>query len=93
VDPSKLFEDYKTALSGVSESRALQGLDLSDDELSDVTAGVDCLSEPLRQVCLLLVNEWATLDVGSRLAGLLVLANGLAEAGTDDGGPDSSDRP
>lgn len=54
-------------------------VDLSDDELALLTDGITVLQSPVADVCRSLLESWGELDQAGRAAGLLVLANALAE--------------
>lgn len=76
---SKQIGDFADAVSGIQDVRALELVDLSDDELSEVSAGVAALADPIRAACQVVLEDWPQLDAGARVAALLVLANALAD--------------
>lgn len=77
---SKLLVDFERAFDGVDEVRAVELLDLSDGEASDLAAGIVALPEPIRAACQVVLDDWEGLDAGARVAALLVLANALADS-------------
>jgi hypothetical protein len=76
---SRLLEEFERAFNEVDGVRALEVLDLSDREVSELAAGIAVLPEPLRAACRVVLDDWPGLDPGARVATLLVLANALAE--------------
>lgn len=65
-------------LAGQSEALG-QIVDLTDDELALLVDGITVLTSPVADVCRSLLASWDELDAAGRAAGLLVLANALAE--------------
>lgn len=76
---SKLLVDFERAFDRVDEARAVELLDLSGGEVSELAAGIAVLPEPIRAACQVVLDDWKGLDAGARVAALLVLANALAD--------------
>lgn len=77
---SKMLYDFTSAISELDDGRVIELLDLSDDELAGVAAGVTELPDPIRSACQTVLEDWSRLDGAGRCAALLVLANALARA-------------
>jgi hypothetical protein len=78
---SKLLDDFTSAFDDIDDARALELLDLSDDELPELSLGVAALPNPIRAACQAVLDDWQHLDARARVAALLVLANALASQG------------
>jgi hypothetical protein len=76
---SRMLAQFEHAFDEVDEVRASQSLDLTDDEVSELAAGVAVLPEPIRAACQVVLDDWQRLDASERVAALLVFANALAE--------------
>ncbi|HEV2811105.1 MAG TPA: hypothetical protein VGV93_12005 [Acidimicrobiales bacterium] len=77
---SKLLVDFERAFDGTDEIRALESLDLSNGEASELAAGIVALPEPIRAACQVVLDDWEGLGADARVAALLVLANALADS-------------
>jgi hypothetical protein len=75
---SKLLDGFTSAFDDIDRARALELLDLSDHELSELGAGVAALPDPIRAACQAVLGDWQNLDARARVATLLMLANALA---------------
>ncbi len=76
---SKLLVNFERAFDGVDQIQAVDWLDLSDGEVSDLAAGIVTLPQPIRAACQVVLDDWEGLDAAARVAALLVLANALAD--------------
>jgi hypothetical protein len=54
---------------------------LTEEELALVADGIAALEPPVSAVCRAVLESWNVLDPAERAAGLLVLANALAQVG------------
>jgi hypothetical protein len=85
---SEVTTDLAGAFLDVEKVRALELLTLSDNERTELRAGVAALPDPIRAACQVVLDHWEELDAVGRAAALLALANALADASDGRAGAD-----
>lgn len=80
------LDEFGDALGAIDPSALTASVSLSPAEVGELRAGMDRMADPIRSVCLALLDQWEELDNAARTAGLLVLANALADACSNDEG-------
>lgn len=77
---SKLLDEFTRTFDDIDEAEALELLDLSEGDRTELAAGLEALPSPVQAACRVVLADWQKLDAPGRVAALLVLANALADA-------------